>query len=101
MSKIGKEEMDRYVEEMRRAGCVVVVYAPEDVRNCLAELYQTDELDKRVSLMDVAMDVATGVHQDDAVWDALDAAIRLAYCCLVEGEDDYERQQEREEANNG
>jgi hypothetical protein len=97
MSKLGKKEMDRYVEEMRKAGCVVIVYTPEDVRNCLAELYQTDELDERVSLMDVATDV----HEDDAVWDAMSEAVDRAYVCLVDGEDDYERQQEREGVNNG
>jgi hypothetical protein len=97
MSKLGKEKMDRYVKEMREAGCIVIVYTPEDVRNCLAELHQTDELDKRVSLMDVATDV----HEDDAVWDAMSEAVNHAYVCLVEGEDDYERQQAREEVNNG
>jgi len=97
MSKLGKKKVDRYVEEMRKAGYVVIVYTPEDVRNCLAELYETDELDERVSLMDVATDV----HEDDAVWDAMSGAVYRAYCCLVEGEDDYKRQQEREGVNNG
>ena len=82
MSKLNKEKMDRYVEEMRKAGCVVILYTPEDVRNCLAELYQVDELNERVSLMDVATDV----HEDDAVWDTMSKAVDRAYRCLVEKE---------------
>lgn len=93
------KKFDRYVSEMRDAGCVVIAYTPEDVRSAI--LYQlatsmTDpafEWHPDVDLVQVAQDV----HEDDTLWDSLSEACAYAYKSECEAMDDFARQQEREE----
>ena len=93
------KKFNRYVEEMREAGCVVIAYTPDDVRNAITYQFgesMTDpkfEFHPRVSLVLVAQDT----HEDDYLWEAMSNAVGHAYQCEVEGQNDYARQQEREE----
>jgi len=92
-------KFDKYVAEMRAAGCVVIAYSPTDVHNAITYQFadsMTDpkfELHPMVDLVQVAQDT----HEDDGLWDTLSEAVAYAYKCEVEGMDDYARQQEKEE----
>lgn len=93
------KKFDKYVAEMRAAGCVVIAYTPDDVRNAITYQFadsMTDpkfELHPMVDLVQVAQDT----HEDDYLWDAMSNAVGHAYKCEVEGMDDYARQQDKEE----
>ena len=75
------QKFDKYVAEMRAAGCVVIAYSPDDVRNAityqLADSMSDDrfEFHPEVDLMQVAQDT----HEDDTLWDALSGAVAFAY----------------------
>lgn len=93
------KKFDKYVAEMRDAGCVVIAYSPDDVRNAIRYEFadsMTDpkfEFHPNVDLVQVAQDT----HEDDGLWDALSTAVGYAYCCAAEAAGDYARQVEREE----
>ncbi len=92
-------KFDQYIAEMREAGCVVIAYAPEDVRNAItyhladSMTDSTFEFHPDVDLVQVAQDT----HEDDGLWDALSEAVAYSYKCAVEAVGDYARQVEREE----
>jgi hypothetical protein len=73
------QKFDKYVAEMRAAGCVVIAYAPDDVRNAityqLADSSHEFEWHPEVDLVQVAQDV----HEDDTLWDALSEAVAHTY----------------------
>ena len=93
------QKFDKYVQEMRAAGCVVIAYTPDDVRSAITYQFADSMSDPKfefhpdVDLVQVAQDV----HEDDGLWDTLSEAVAYAYKCEVEGMDDYARQQEKEE----
>lgn len=92
-------KFDKYVAEMRAAGCVVIAYSPDDVRNAITYQFadsMTDpafEFHPDVDLVQVAQDT----HEDDGLWDTLSEAVGYSYKCAVESVGDYARQVEREE----
>jgi len=75
------QKFDKYVAEMRASGCVVIAYAPEDVRNAItyhladSMTDSTFEFHPDVNLVQVAQDT----HEDDTLWDALSGAVAFAY----------------------
>jgi hypothetical protein len=73
------QKFDKYVAEMRAAGCVVIAYAPDDVRNAityqLADSSHEFEWHPEVDLVQVAQDT----HDDDTLWDALSESVAHTY----------------------
>jgi len=72
-------KFDKYVAEMRAAGCVVIAYSPDDVRNAItyqfADSSHEFEWHPSVDLVQVAQDV----HEDDGLWDYLAEAVGYTY----------------------
>ena len=72
-------KFDKYVAEMRKAGCVVIAYSPTDVYNAityqLAPQSGEFEFHPDVDLVQVAQDT----HEDDTLWDAISEAVAFAY----------------------
>lgn len=72
-------KFDKYVAEMRAAGCVVVAYSSDDVRNAItyqfADSSHEFEWHPKVDLMQVAQDV----HEDDGLWDYIAEAVGYTY----------------------
>ena len=93
------QKFDKYVAEMRAAGCVVIAYSPTDVHNAITYQFadsMTDpkfELHPWVNLVEVAQDV----HEDDGLWDALSEAVGYSYKMSIEAIEQYEREQTAEE----
>jgi predicted 3-demethylubiquinone-9 3-methyltransferase (glyoxalase superfamily) len=75
------QKFDKYVAEMRAAGCVVIAYSPDDVRNAITYQLADSMSDHKfefhpdVDLMQVAQDT----HEDDTLWDAISEAVGFAY----------------------
>jgi hypothetical protein len=73
------QKFDRYVAEMRAAGCVVIAYSPDDVRNAITYQFADSSADfewhPEVNLVQVAQDV----HEDDGLWDYLSEAVGYTY----------------------
>ena len=75
------QKFDKYVAEMRAAGCVVIAYSPDDVRKAIT--YELSdgmsdhkfEFHPEVDLVQVAQDT----HEDDTLWDSLSEAVAFAY----------------------
>jgi hypothetical protein len=94
------KKFEKYVAEMREAGCVVIAYTPDDVRNAITYQFADSMTDPKfefhpmVDLMQVAQDA----HEDDYLWDAMSNAVGHAYKCEVEGMDDYARDVEAMES---
>ena len=93
------QKFDRYVAEMRAAGCVVIAYSPDDVRNAityqLADSSHEFEWHPWVDLVEVAQDT----HEDDGLWDTLSEAVAFSYKMSIEAIEQYEREQTKEEVN--
>jgi hypothetical protein len=95
------KKFDKYVAEMRAAGCVVIAYTPDDVRNAITYQFADSmsdpafEFHPRVNLVEVAQDT----HEDDYLWDAISNAVGHSYKMSVEAIDQYEREQDDEEVN--
>ena len=72
-------KFDKYVAEMRAAGCVVIAYTPDDVRNAITYQFADSstefEWHPEVDLVQVAQDV----HEDDGLWDYLSEAVGYTY----------------------
>lgn len=75
------KKFDKYVAEMRAAGCVVIAYSPTDVYNAITYQLADSMTDHRfefhpeVDLVQVAQDT----HEDDTLWDAMSEAVAFAY----------------------
>ena len=75
------KKFDKYVAEMRAAGCVVIAYSPTDVYNAIKYQFADSMTDPKfefhpdVNLVQVAQDT----HEDDTLWDALSEAVAFAY----------------------
>ena len=93
------QKFDKYVAEMRAAGCVVIAYSPDDVRKAITyELSDSShgfEFHPWVDLVQVAQDT----HEDDALWDALSESVAFMYSRELAAIEEYERDQALEEVN--
>lgn len=88
------KKFDRYVAEMRAAGCVVIAYSPDDVRNAItyqfADSSHEFEWHPDVDLVQVAQDT----HEDDGLWDTLSEAVAHTYRISCGTWDEYNDQEE-------
>jgi hypothetical protein len=77
-------KFDRYVGEMREAGCVVIAYSPDDLRNAITYEFADSMTDPKfefhpdVNLVHVAQDT----HEDDTLWRSLSEAVAHTYRML-------------------
>ena len=74
--KRSNKQFDKYIAKMRAAGCVVIAYSPDDLRNAIAYQLGTssDEKFEFHPLVDLA-DIAKDAHEDDSLWDALSESV--------------------------
>lgn len=90
------KKFDKYVAEMREAGCVVIAYSPDDVRNAITYQFADSsagfEWHPEVDLVQVAQDV----HEDDGLWDYLSEAVGYTYRNHC---DEADRERTKEEVN--
>ena len=95
------QKFDKYVAEVRAAGCVVIAYSPDDVRNAITYQFadsmtdSTFEFHPWVNLVEVAQDT----HEDDALWDALSESVAFMYSRQLAAIEEYERDEALEEVN--
>ena len=93
------QKFDKYVAEMRAAGCVVIAYTPNDVRSAITYHFADSMSDPKfefhpwVDLVEVAQDT----HEDDGLWDTLTEAVAYSYRMSIEAIEQYEREQTAEE----
>jgi hypothetical protein len=75
------KKFDKYVAEMRAAGCVVIAYSPTDVYNAITYQFADSMTDPKfewhpeVDLVHVAQDV----QEDDGLWDYLSETVGQTY----------------------